>query len=49
MSEREERDDPGDAGDDPPFDVVQAVSDFVETVIDEVDADPPDGPDAAVD
>jgi hypothetical protein len=34
-----------DADDDPPFDVVQAVSDFVETVIEEVDGDP--RPDAA--
>jgi hypothetical protein len=49
VSERSERDDvdgqEDDADDDPPFDVVQAVSDFVETVIDEVDADPPDATD----
>jgi hypothetical protein len=47
VSEREETDGPGDAGGEPPFDVVQAVSDFVEAVIEEVDADPPDDPDAA--
>jgi hypothetical protein len=39
VSERDETDGHDDAGDDPPIDVVQAVSDFVETVIDEVDLD----------
>jgi hypothetical protein len=40
VSESDETDGDDDAaGDDPPFDVVQAVSDFVETVIDEVDTD----------
>jgi hypothetical protein len=46
VSEREETDGHDDpdhvADDDPPFDVVQAVSDFVATVIDEIDSDPPD-------
>ena len=44
------QDDADDADDEPPFDVVQAVSDFVAEVIDEVDAgrpddDPPSAPD----
>jgi hypothetical protein len=41
VSERDATDDDpdahDDADDDPPFDVVQAVSDFVEAVIEEVD------------
>ena len=36
-------DDADDADDDPPFDVVQAVLDFVAEVIEEVDAGRPDG------
>jgi hypothetical protein len=34
--------DDGTDDDDPPFDIVQAVSDFVENVIDEGDGDKPD-------
>jgi hypothetical protein len=50
VSEPDEPDGHEDADDDPPFDVVQAVSDFVETVIVEVDADhDADRPDAADD
>jgi hypothetical protein len=44
VRERDETDGDTDDADDPPFDVVQAVSDFVETVIDELDAGPPDDP-----
>jgi hypothetical protein len=45
VRERDETDGDTDDADDPPFDVVQAVSDFVETVIVESDADEddPDG------
>ena len=53
MSERGATDDAADgddqAGDDPPFDVVKAVSDFVETVIEEVDGPPTDAADADAD
>jgi putative N-acetylmannosamine-6-phosphate epimerase len=53
VSERDERDETDrhhdDAEDDPPFDIVQAVSDFVENVIDEGDTDTPDAPDNADD
>jgi hypothetical protein len=39
VSPRDEADGADDSDDEPPFDVVQAVSDFIETVIDEVDPD----------
>jgi hypothetical protein len=50
VRERDETDSDTDDADEPPFDVVQAVSDFVETVIvesdsDEADTDTPDDPD----
>jgi hypothetical protein len=55
VRERDETDGDPDDADDPPFDVVQAVSDFVETVIvesdtvesdtDEADTDTRDDPD----
>jgi hypothetical protein len=48
VSPRDEADGPDDSDDEPPFDVVQAVSDFVETVIDEVDPDCPDPADQQV-
>jgi hypothetical protein len=48
VSQRDEADGADDSDDEPPFDVVQAVSDFIETVIDEVDPDRPDPADEQV-
>jgi hypothetical protein len=42
VSERDEADGHAEEDDDPPFDVVQAVSDFVDRVIEEVDTETPD-------
>jgi hypothetical protein len=48
VSPRDEADGAEESDDEPPFDVVQAVSDFIETVIDEVDPDRPDPADEQV-